>query len=84
MPAASSLDPSSRAACDAAIQGRQAWRWRPLDRFVAALPATTADGSTINAAGTIATALHLGIPLVTRDAKIIAYAGQGFVQVIAC
>lgn len=32
----------------------------------------------------IATARHLGVPLVTRDAKIIAYAGQGFVQVLPC
>jgi len=32
----------------------------------------------------IATARHLGVPIVTRDAKIIAYAGQGFVQVVAC
>lgn len=32
----------------------------------------------------IATARHHGIPIVTRDTKIIAYAGQGFVQVIAC
>lgn len=32
----------------------------------------------------IATARHLGLPLVTRDAKIIAYAGQGHVQVVPC
>lgn len=32
----------------------------------------------------VATARHLGIPLVTRDARIIAYAGQGFVQVLPC
>jgi PIN domain nuclease of toxin-antitoxin system len=32
----------------------------------------------------IATARHLGVPIVTRDTKITAYAGQGFVQAIAC
>ena len=32
----------------------------------------------------IATARHLGVPLVTRDAKIIAYAGQGLVDVLPC
>lgn len=32
----------------------------------------------------IATAWHLGTPLVTRDPKIIAYAGQGFVEVLPC
>ena len=32
----------------------------------------------------IATARHLGVPIVTRDTKIIAYAGQGFVQAVAC
>ncbi len=32
----------------------------------------------------IATARHLGVPLVTRDSKIIAYAGQGFVEVLPC
>ena len=31
-----------------------------------------------------ATARHLGVPLVTRDAKLIAYAGQGHLQVLAC
>ena len=32
----------------------------------------------------IATARHLGVPIVTRDTKIIAYAGLGFVQAVAC
>lgn len=32
----------------------------------------------------IATARHLQIPIVTRDAKIIAYGKQGFVDVWAC
>ena len=32
----------------------------------------------------IATARHLGTPMVTRDAKIIAYAGQGHVQAVPC
>ncbi len=32
----------------------------------------------------VATARHLGVPLVTQDAKLIGYAGQGFVQVLAC
>lgn len=32
----------------------------------------------------IATARHLGIPIVTRDAKIVAYAEQGHVQAVPC
>lgn len=32
----------------------------------------------------VATARHLGIPLVTRDAKLIAYAQQGFLRVLPC
>ena len=32
----------------------------------------------------IATARHLGLPLVTRDRKIRAYADLGHVQVVAC
>lgn len=32
----------------------------------------------------IATARHLGMPIVTRDGKIIAYAGQGLVDVVPC
>lgn len=32
----------------------------------------------------VATARHLGMPLVTRDAKIIAYAEKGFVRVLPC
>ena len=32
----------------------------------------------------IATARHLGLPIVTRDRKIIAYAAAGEVSVIAC
>ena len=32
----------------------------------------------------VATARHLGVPIVTRDAKIIAYAGQGHVRVLPC
>jgi len=32
----------------------------------------------------VATARHLGIPIVTRDAKIIAHAEQGFVRVLPC
>jgi PIN domain nuclease of toxin-antitoxin system len=32
----------------------------------------------------IATARHLGLPIVTRDRKIMAYAAAGEVEVIAC
>ena len=32
----------------------------------------------------IATARHLGMPLVTRDRRIIDYAEAGWVRVIAC
>jgi PIN domain nuclease of toxin-antitoxin system len=32
----------------------------------------------------IATARHLGLPIVTRDRKIIAYAATGEVAVVAC
>ena len=32
----------------------------------------------------IATARHLGIPIVTRDTKIVAYGEQGHVQVVPC
>jgi len=32
----------------------------------------------------IATARHLGVPVVTRDGKIIAYAGTGEVSVVPC
>jgi PIN domain nuclease of toxin-antitoxin system len=32
----------------------------------------------------IATARHLRIPIVTRDSKVIAYAGAGHAEVIAC
>ncbi len=32
----------------------------------------------------IATARHLGVPIITRDAKIIAYAEQGLVRVLPC
>jgi PIN domain nuclease of toxin-antitoxin system len=32
----------------------------------------------------IATARHLGFPLVTRDRKVIAYAAAGFLDVIPC
>lgn len=32
----------------------------------------------------IATARHLGLPIVTRDSRIIAYAEAGFVGVIPC
>jgi len=32
----------------------------------------------------IATARHLGMPIVTRDRRIIEYAGAGWVRVIAC
>lgn len=32
----------------------------------------------------IATSRHLGIPVMTRDAKIIAYAAAGHARVIAC
>jgi PIN domain nuclease of toxin-antitoxin system len=32
----------------------------------------------------VATARHLGIPVVTRDRRIIAYARNGYVQAIAC
>lgn len=32
----------------------------------------------------VATARHLGLPIVTRDQKIIAYAEAGFVNVIPC
>ncbi len=32
----------------------------------------------------IATARHLGMPIVTSDRKIIAYADAGYVNVIPC
>ena len=32
----------------------------------------------------VATARHLGIPIVTRDRRIVAYAGDGHVRVIPC
>jgi PIN domain nuclease of toxin-antitoxin system len=32
----------------------------------------------------IATARHLGVPIVTRDGKVIAYADEGHVRVIPC
>jgi len=32
----------------------------------------------------IATARRLGVPIITRDRKIIAYAEQGYAQVIRC
>lgn len=32
----------------------------------------------------IATARHLGAPLVTRDRQIAAYASSGYIQVVAC
>jgi PIN domain nuclease of toxin-antitoxin system len=32
----------------------------------------------------IATARHLGVPIVTRDRRIIDYAAAGWVRVIAC
>lgn len=32
----------------------------------------------------VATARHLGMPIVTRDRRIIDYAGAGWVRVIAC
>ena len=32
----------------------------------------------------VATARHLGLPIVTRDRKMIAYAEGGHVNVIAC
>jgi PIN domain nuclease of toxin-antitoxin system len=32
----------------------------------------------------VATARHLGVPIVTRDRKIIAYAEAGHVAVIMC
>jgi PIN domain nuclease of toxin-antitoxin system len=32
----------------------------------------------------IATARHLGLPIVTRDRRIVEYAGAGWVRVIAC
>lgn len=32
----------------------------------------------------IATARHMGMPVVTRDRKIIAYADKGHVQVVPC
>ena len=32
----------------------------------------------------VATARHLGVPLVTRDQRMLAYAEQGHVQAIAC
>ena len=32
----------------------------------------------------VATARHLGVPIVTRDRRIMAYAQEGHVQVIAC
>jgi PIN domain nuclease of toxin-antitoxin system len=32
----------------------------------------------------VATARHLGLPLVTSDRKIIAYAAAGYVDIIPC
>ena len=32
----------------------------------------------------VATARHLGVSLVTRDSKLIAYAEQGFLRILAC
>ena len=32
----------------------------------------------------VATARHLGVPIMTSDTRIIAYARQGFVQVVPC
>ena len=32
----------------------------------------------------VTTARHLGIPIVTRDRRIISYAGEGHVDVITC
>jgi PIN domain nuclease of toxin-antitoxin system len=32
----------------------------------------------------IATARHLGVPIVTRDRHITAYAAAGYIQAIAC
>lgn len=32
----------------------------------------------------IATARHLGVPIVTRDSNIVAYAGMGHVGVVVC
>ncbi len=32
----------------------------------------------------IATARHMRVPIITRDRKIIAYAAQGHVEVVAC
>lgn len=32
----------------------------------------------------IATARHLGAPIVTRDRRIAAYASSGYIQVVAC
>jgi PIN domain nuclease of toxin-antitoxin system len=32
----------------------------------------------------VSTARHLGMPIVTGDGKIIAYAEQGFVKVLPC
>jgi PIN domain nuclease of toxin-antitoxin system len=32
----------------------------------------------------VATARHLGLPIVTRDRSIIAYAGDGHARVIPC
>lgn len=32
----------------------------------------------------VATARHLGVPIVTRDSKIIDYAKSGFVEVVPC
>jgi PIN domain nuclease of toxin-antitoxin system len=32
----------------------------------------------------IATARHLGVPIMTRDRQITAYAASGYIQAIAC
>ena len=32
----------------------------------------------------VATARHLGVALVTRDTKLIGYAGQGYLRVLPC
>jgi PIN domain nuclease of toxin-antitoxin system len=47
-------------------------------------PAIAIDASLLPGRLIIATARHLGMPIVTSDRKIIAYAEAGFVRVIPC
>ena len=50
----------------------------------AVLSARQASTGTLPIACSIATARELGVPLVTRDRRILDYAEQGHVDAIAC